>query len=265
MTMKPLLFAVGLALTITAAGAVPVSAQDSQDSQPAAAGPPRLELRTSYGTEMPDGRGGFWANNFQTFGAQRGELQGDAFNFDGIYHFNPHNALLVSLSVYDHTFDEPVRNQVDDAGNPIDHFLRLSTTAVGVGYLYYPWGTEHRVVPYVGGGLDVTVGSLRAGDQSASVEDNGDGSDPSDPGDPSDPPTGCAPATDAVGTNGSSSLAGLGYFLDAGLEFRVTPTVSFFADWRRDEVRANLGGDFRGQGSLDLSDQQVTAGLSLRF
>jgi opacity protein-like surface antigen len=281
--MKPFTLGGVLVVAASLAFVAPADAQDFKDQTTTGTSGmygtgflSRFELRGGTGSFTPDGRGGFWDNNFQTFNAKRSQLSGSDFHLDGIYHFDAHNGLLVSLGYYEKAFDEPARHQLDDSGNPIYHSLQIALVSTDVGYLLYPFGTEHRVAPYLGAGLNLSVGSLQAfGNEPSSPDDgSGDGgdpgtTDPGDPGDPGDPTSGCDTAlpasTSTIIPGGYSDIIALGYFFDAGLEVRVSPRVALFAEVRRTQVHANLGSDFKGMDPLDLSNQQVQAGLTLRF
>jgi hypothetical protein len=140
-------------------------------------------------------------------------------------------------------------------------------------------GTEHSVsfrgAAFAGSPSAYYSGRQAFGNEPSSLDDgSGDGgdpgtTDPGDPGDPGDPTSGCDTAlptgTSTIIPGGYSDIIALGYFFDAGLEVRVSPRIALFAEVRRTQVHANLGSDFKGMGSLDLSSPQVQAGLTLRF
>jgi opacity protein-like surface antigen len=269
--MKPFTLGVLLVFATTVAGAVPASAEDLPGQKTTAAGiPSRFEIRYGAGSFTPGGHGDFWDKNFETFNAKPSQLNGDKYQLDGIYYITPHSGLLVALNRYEQSFDEPARNQLDDTGNPAFHSLDLNLFSTDIGYLLFPAGTGHRWIPYLGAGLDVSMGSLQTSDHPHSAsDDSGDdgGDDGGDPGDPGDPTTGCDTALPAGNPipGGHTSLFALGYFLDAGMEFRVSANLGVYAEVRRTMVHASLGGDFKGTGSLDLSGQEVNAGVVLRF
>lgn len=238
-----------LAMLAIATAAV---AQDAQDSEPPIIpqDPSRfIEGRMWLGASVPDAHGNFWDDNFQTYQASRGQLTGFAFGFDFIRHFDRHNALLLSAGFSLSSANEPARYVLDENGNPLEHHLDLDTLSLTAGYLFYPAGTEHRVIPYLGAGAGLYMGELRAYRSSFTTDDcDEDGN--------------CT--TEFVDKQDSFFLT-VGGFAVAGLEVPVSSHAALLLDGRYTVAHAHLGGDFRDNRNLDLSGGQYVAGVAIHF
>lgn len=249
--MKRLLQSLLSALAIFATATAAV-AQDAQDSQPPII--PQdpchfIEGRMWIGASMPDAHSNFWDDNFQNYQASRGQLTGFAFGFDSIRHFDRHDALMLSAGFALSSANEPARYVLDENGNPLEHHLDLDTFFLTAGYLFYPAGIEHRVIPYLGAGAGLYMGELRAYRSSFTTDDcDEDGN--------------CT--TEFVDKQDSFFLT-VGAFAVAGLEVPVSPRVAILLDGRYTVAHANLGSDFRDNRSLDLSGGQYVAGVAIHF
>jgi opacity protein-like surface antigen len=207
------------------------------------------EARMWAGQATLKGRSDFWDDNFQNFDASRSKLGNPSFGFDWIDHLDPHNAVMLSMGFYLNTINKPARNVLDDSGNPLEHHLDLNTISLTASYVLYPAGTQHGLIPYLGGGAGLYAGQLQSYRTSFTTDNcDEDGN--------------CT--TEFVDSR-SSNFATFGYFALAGLEVPVSPHVALFAEGRYTVAHANLGGDFKDNSHLDLSGQQVTGGLAIRF
>lgn len=207
------------------------------------------EGRLWIGASMPDARSDFWDDNFQNYQASRGQLTGSAFGFDSIFHFDRHSALMLSAGFSLSSANEPARYVLDENGNPLEHHLDLDTLFLTAGYLFYPAGTEHRVIPYLGAGAGLYMGDLRAYRSSFTTDDcDEDGN--------------CT--TEFVDKQDSFFLT-VGAFAVAGLEMPVSPHTALLLDGRYTVAHAHLGSDFRDNRDLDLSGGQYVAGVAIHF
>ena len=64
-----------------------------------------------------------------------------------------------------------------------------------------------------------------------------------------------------------SSIAGVAYggYLGAGAEVGLSELAYVFAEFRRHWARGSHGGDFRGFGRFDMTANQMSLGVNLRF
>jgi opacity protein-like surface antigen len=240
-----------LAMLAIATAAV---AQDSQaPQQPVVPQDPFrfTEGRMWVGESVPDARSNFWDDNFQTFDASRGQLTGSAFGFDYIRHFDRHNALMLSAGFSLSSIGEPARSVVDENGNPLEHHLDFDTLSLTAGYLLYPAGTEHRVIPYLGAGAGLYMGELRSYRSSSTTEDCDDDGN-------------CTTNTSYIDSRDSNFFT-VGAFAVAGLEVPVGSHAALLVDGRYTVAHANLGSNFGDNRNLDLSGGQYVAGVAFHF
>jgi opacity protein-like surface antigen len=227
-------------------------AQDSQGSEQPIVPQDPFRFSESHlwiGASVPDAHGSFWDDNFQNYKASRGQLTGVAFGGDYIRHLDRHNALMLSAGLSFSSVREPARHVLDEDGNPLEHHLDLGTLSLTAGYLFYPAGTEHRLIPYLGAGAGLYLGELRAYRSSFTTDDcDEDGN--------------CT--TEYVDEQDSPFLT-VGYFAVAGLEVPVSSHMALLVDGRYTVAHAHLGSDFRDNRSLDLSGGQYVAGVAIHF
>src|SRR3954469_142121 len=247
-----------LAMLAVATAAVAQDTQDTQDpedmedpEQPfIPQGPYRfIEGRMWFGTSVPDARSNFWDDNFQNYQASRGQLTGFAFGFDSIRHFDRHNALMISAGFSWSSANEPARYVLDENGNPLEHHLDLDTFSLTAAYLFYPAGTEHRVIPYLGAGAGFYMGELRAYRSSFVTDDCDEDGD----------------CTIEFIDKQDSFFLTVGYFAVAGLEVPVSSHAAILLDGRYTVAHANLGSDFVDNRNLDLSGGQYAMGVAIHF
>jgi opacity protein-like surface antigen len=246
-SIQSLLLALAILGTATAA-----RAQDSQDSkQPIIPQDPSrfIEGRLWIGESTLDARSNFWDDNFQNYRGSRGGLTGLASGGDYIRHLDRHNALMLSTGFSFTSINEPARHVLDEDGNPLEHHLTLDTFSLTAGYLFYPAGTEHAVIPYLGAGGGVYAGTLRSYRNSFTTDDcDEDGN-----------------CTTVYTDKSESSFLTVGYFAIAGLEVPVSSHLALLVDGRYTVAQAHLGGDFADNRNLDLSGGQYTAGVAVHF
>ncbi|PYQ63082.1 MAG: hypothetical protein DMF53_11310 [Acidobacteria bacterium] len=238
-----------LAMLAIATAAV---AQDTQDpEQPIIPQDPSrfIEGRLWFGTSVPDARSNFWDDNFQNYEASRSQLTGFAFGGDSIRHFDRHNALMISAGFFWSSANEPARYVLDENGNPLEHHLDLDTFFLAAAYLFYPAGTEHRLIPYLGAGAGFYMGELRAYRSSFVTDDcDEDGN-----------------CTTGFIDKQDSFFLTVGYFAVAGLEMPVSSHAALLVDGRYTVAHAHLGSDFGDSRNLDLSGGQYVAGVAIHF
>jgi opacity protein-like surface antigen len=247
-----------LLLTLTLLGVAPAAfAQDSQEAErhiillePRGFNEARLWL----GLWKPDAYGNFWDDNFQNFDAGPSRLNGFAVGGDIIHHIDPHNALMATVGYNVTAVREPARNVLDENDDPLEHHLKVDTWYLTAGYLLYPFGMDHPVIPYLGAGAGVYGGSVNSFRSSSTTTDcEGDDDDET-----------CTTNTAYTDSTKSSFLT-FGYYALAGLEIPVSPHVAITLDGRYTVAQAHLDGNFADNNRLDLSGRQYAAGVAIRF
>lgn len=231
-------------------------AQDSQTPETSAnlprvyQSPSRFtEGRVWLGASTLNGKSDFWNDNFQHFNAGRGDLDGFLFGGDLIKHFDLHNALMLSGSLDIHTISEPSRDVLNHHGDPLEHHLELATFALTAGYVFYPAGTQHGFVPYLGAGGGLYAGQVHTYRSSHVTDDcDEDGN-----------------CTTEYTDSKESNFLTFGYYALAGLQVPVASGVSLMVEGRYTVADADLGGAFKAHGGLDLSGMQYMAGVAVHF
>jgi opacity protein-like surface antigen len=232
-------------------------AQDAQDSKtPIVIQDPNLfnEGHLWVGRWSANADSNFWDDNFQNFKAGRGRLGGVLFGGDYIHHVDRHNAFMLSAGGYANSISEPARHVLDENGNPLEHHLDLDTLSLTVGYMFYPAGTGHPVIPYLGVGAGLYAGEIRSYQSSSSTETCTDDDDDST----------CTTETSYTNSK-SSTFFTFGYFALAGLEVPVSSHAALLLEGRYTEAQAHLEGNFYDNRNLDLSGGQYTVGVAIHF
>ena len=246
-----------LTLTLAILGIATMAlAQDSQTPESSAdrplvyPSPSRFtEGRIWLGASALNGKSDFWNDNFQHFDAGRGDLNGLSFGADFIKHFDLHNALMLSGGFNILTINEPSRDVLDENGDPLEHHLELTTLSLTAGYLFYPAGTQHPFIPYLGAGGGLYAGQVQTYRSSHVTDDcDEDGN-----------------CTTEYTDSKDANFLTFGYYALAGLEVPVGKHGAFMAEVRYTEANADLGGAFKTHGGLDLSGAQIMAGAAVRF
>ncbi len=230
------------------------TASQAQDSQAPA---PVVPLDTSrfneghvwLGQLSLNARSDFWDDNFQSFKASRGRLDGLTFGGDFVHHLDRYNALMLSAGFYLNSINEPSRNLRDESGDPLEHHLDLDTLSLTAAYVLYPLGTDGPVIPYLGAGGGLYLGELNSYRSSFTTDD-------------CDEDNNCT--TEYTDSRKSDFLT-FGTFALAGLEVPVSAHAALLVDGRYTVAHAHLSGDFAGHRDLDLSGAQVTAGVAVHF
>jgi len=201
----------------------------------------------------PAARSDFWYENSRDYSVAHGDLTSVVFGLDLVRHFDRHNAVMLGLGAGGRTVSEPSRTLDDGTGAPLEHHLEHLDLSLTASYVFFPLGTDQKVIPYVGAGVGLYLGSVqtyrsKTTSDDCSEDENGD--------------TTCA---DEYTDLKSSGFTTLGYFVQAGLEFPVSAKLAVLANGRYTVARANLDGDFKDAHELDLSGAQGAVGFAFRF
>ncbi|HEX4496472.1 MAG TPA: hypothetical protein VIE43_12445 [Thermoanaerobaculia bacterium] len=214
------------------------------------------EARLWLGLWTPDAHSNFWDDNFQNFDAGPGRLTGFALGVDVVHHIDSHNALMATVGYNAASVREPARDVLDENGDPLEHHLNVDTWYLTAGYLLYPFGVDHPVIPYLGAGAGVYGGSVNSFRSSTTTTDC--------EGDDDDDGQTCTTDTDYTDSTKSSFIT-FGYYALAGLEIPVTSHVAITLDGRYTVAQAHLDSGFADNNLLDLSGGQYAAGVAIRF
>lgn len=200
----------------------------------------RNELRLWLGGFRPDATGQYWSDVKRDFTFSNSDLEDVIFGADYILHITPNVGLIFSGSYYQGSSTQAYRNFTDQNGAAIRHdtALDISTFTAGVIFHLLP---QTPVDPYIGGGGGIFAYRLR---------EDGDFIDFSQHNLPV--------FTDRLVSDGTA----FGYFVLAGVDFRVSHWVSLFVEGRLSGANKNLTGDFQGAGKINLDGKQIAGGIS---
>jgi opacity protein-like surface antigen len=200
----------------------------------------RNELRLWLGGFRPDASGAYFNEVRRDFTFNSSDLQDVIFGADYMLHITPYVGVIFSGSYYQGSGTQAYRNFTDNTGGSITHDTSLDVSSFTAGVVFH-LAPQYPVDPYIGGGGGIYAYRLR---------ESGDFIDFTQ--------TNLPVFTDTLESNGTA----FGYFFLAGVDFRVSHTISLFAEGRFTRAYKDLSGDFAGAGRLDLSGKQIAGGIS---
>jgi len=184
--------------------------------------------------------------------------QGD---FDGVYggvEYNQvvldHLELGVHYDYYSRTHDSSYRDYTWDDGSEIRQSLRLRVAPLGVTVRVLPTGKKHKLVPFVGGGVDALFykyeefGDFLCFDESA----------------------GCIPYFDIIPDHFVSEDTAFGYHALGGLRVYLNRDFAIVGEGRYQWGKDDMGDDFAPNepglvNTIDLGGWTFTVGVHVRF
>lgn len=231
---------VGAALLVCLAAALPAEAQRYRHERYGNQQSVRLRL----GLFTPDGDSDFFDQTAVDFTGDASEFEDAVAGIDYIYEMQRNVGLMLSADLFEGQQDQSYRDFEDNLGNRISHTSTLEITPLTAGIVVKLAPTDAPIVPYVGAGGGIYAWRY---EESGDFVDFGGATLPV--------------FTDTLEDEGTA----LGYYVLAGLEVPISSSFSIVAEGRWDRVDDELGGDFEGLGTLDLSGRRVMGGLAWRF
>jgi hypothetical protein len=201
-------------------------------------------LRFRVGLFEPDGSSQYWDETFDVFTGSPGDLQDITFGADYLWRTSPHGGLMFGTSWYGGSSTQAYRDWVDTDGYDIRHTTSLDLWDVSAAYVYRFGSRDWQVVPYAG---------LGGGFVNWRLEEVGYFIDFSSPGQE-------IYYAGYRATGWTWEALGL-----VGVEVPVGLRWSFFGEGRYRAADDELGDDFSGFGTLDLSGWEVSAGFAWNF
>lgn len=201
-------------------------------------------FRIQLGEFQPDGDSRYWDDSAFDFDRTADDFEDAAFGVSYIKPLGDRLGLQISGFFYEGTEDLAYRRFEDQFGNDIVHTTELELAAVTLGLIYKFGGPNAALIPYVGAGGGVYAWRL---------SEFGDFIDFSDP------------QREIFDDFFEDEDEALGFYFTTGLEVPLADTWGLFAEARWDHADADLGGDFRDLGELDLSGRSYSAGISFNF
>ena len=177
-------------------------------------------------------------------------------DFYGVYggaEFNqvlmPNVELGISLDGYGRTVDTSYRDYTRPDGSEIRQSLKFSQIPLGATIRFLPTGKRHKIVPYIGGGVDAIFWNY---------EEFGDLIDFQSPDCGTD--LGCPIIPDHFHSHGTA----FGYHALGGLRVYLNRDFAIVGEARYQFARKDMGEDFSNY-RLDLSGASFTVGVHVRF
>jgi hypothetical protein len=227
-----------LGLLLLSAGATLAEAQGNW--QPGDFG----SLRFRLSLFEPEGSSDYWDETFDVFTGSPADLQDLGFGIDYLWRTSSSSGLLVGTSWYGGSATQAYRDYVDSDGFDIRHRTSLDLWDVSAAFVYRFGSGSWRATPYLGVGGGFLYWDL---------EEVGDFIDFSSPG----------REIFFAGYRASGwTWEALGL---AGIDIPVGYRWSFFAEGRYRAADDELGDDFAGFGTIDLSGWELSAGFSWNF
>jgi hypothetical protein len=209
---------------------------------PAAAQDQAFRLR--LGLFTPDGDGEFFAQAERDFTGSAGDFEDAVGGIDYQHRLGRGRvSLLVSADLFEGQTDRSYRDFVDDRGDEIVHTATLEVIPLTAGVKVDLAPERAPVIPYVGVG---------GGLYNYRYEESGDFIDFND--------------FEVFSETFVAEGGVLGYYALAGIEVPIGPWFAFFAEGRWDRAEEDdLGDDFEGLGTLDLSGRRIMGGFAWAF
>lgn len=194
------------------------------------------------GTFAPRFESDLWADNFETFTIESGDFDAVIGGVEVAIELSERVDLSFGVETTSKTVFSNYRDFVRDDDTEILQDLSLRTTPVTVGVKVSPLGKRQRVLPYITGGAAFYVYDYREEGEFIDFD-----------------------TFDIFGDFFRDRGVAYGAYLGAGAEIGVTELVFAFAEYRRHWARGTHGGDFDGFGRFDLTANQWSFGINLRF
>lgn len=201
-------------------------------------------FRIQLGEFQPEGESRYWDDSAFDFDRTADDFDDAALGVSYIRPLGERLGLQISGFFYEGTEDLAYLRFEDQFGNDIVHTTEFELSAITLGLIYNFTGPDAALIPYVGAG-----GGLYAW----RLTEYGDFIDFGDP------------QREVFEDFFEDKNEELGFYFSAGLEVPLADSWSLFAEARWDSAEADLGGDFRDLGKLDLSGRSYSAGISWSF
>ncbi len=183
-----------------------------------------------------------WEENLATFTIERSDFDALIGGIEVSIELSELVDLTFGVETSSSNVFSNYRDFVFEDGSEILQDLTLRTTPVTAGVRVFPIGKLHRVFPYVTGGAGFYVYEYREEGEFVDFD-----------------------TFDIEGDLFIDRGVAYGGYFGAGVEVGLSELAYVFAEYRRHWARGTHGGDFRGFGGFDLSANQMSFGVNLRF
>lgn len=201
-------------------------------------------VRILLGQFDPDCDSQYWDEKFTDFTGSAKDFEDYIFQVDYRFPLSHGTALLFGLGWYEGATTQAYRDYVDAGGNDISHKTALSTGDLSMAWIFEFGQRRNAVTPYIG---------LGAGYLWWELEEAGDFIDFGDPD---------LPIFNARYRSTGSTWE---LFAVVGVDFRISHSASLVVQARWHDADDELGDDFAGFGTIDLSGLDYSLGVSFNF
>jgi hypothetical protein len=200
--------------------------------------------RIRFGLFEPDGDSEYWNDTFRDFTGSVSDFEDAVWGVDYIWRNSRKTGVLFGTSYFNGETAQAYRDFEDSSGFDITHTTRLELWDFYVAYTLRFGDQGSRVIPYVGAGAGLHYWNL---------QESGDFIDFSDP---------FLRIFSAHYTADGWTWGGL---VLVGLDVPLGYSSSFFFEGRYRWSEDELGNDFSGFGTIDLSGPELSAGFAWNF
>ncbi len=207
-------------------------------------GPDTGEVRIRIGLFEPDASSQYWNDKLVDFTGATSDFEDVMVGADYQWRLGGSSSIMFGTAWYEGSGGNAYRDWVDGNGDEIRHTTSLETWELTAAYVVSFGDRRSAVRPYAGLGGGLLAWQLR---ESGDFIDFG------------------SDELSIVRTSYRAEGATFVAFALAGLDMRLSPVTSFFAEARWRNADDTLGDDFAGFGSLDLGGFEYSGGFSFKF
>lgn len=201
-------------------------------------------IRFFLGQFDPDTSSEYWDDKFTDFTGSSSDFNDFIFMVDYRHPVSDSSAMLFSVGWYEGATTQAYRDWVDPAGREIRHKTSLRTFETSAAWIYEIGARQHPVTPYLGaGGGFIWWELIERGD----FIDFGNSNLP------------------IINTWYGTNDVTLALFGVAGLDINFGGAWSLVGQARYRWAEDELGGNFAGFGTIDLSGFDYTIGAAFHF
>ncbi len=200
-------------------------------------------FRLQVGLFTPEGDSKFWKDEEIDFFGDAEGLEDSSFLVEFEWSVTRETSVVFGGGRFEGAQWRAYRDYVDGDGFDIEHRSKLRVSPLTAGVRFYPLGRDNGINVYLGAG---------GGFYWWRYSEVGDFIDFQNEGEI------------FFGAFESDGIA-TGYYLNAGIDFKISPTMSLYADARKTAVDDELDDQFEGFGEIDLSGTELSLGLAWRF
>lgn len=207
-------------------------------------GAERNMLRFSLGYFVPRGDSTYWLDKELDFTGSSSDFEDLSVGFEYLRRLNSWISLVGSSSFYEGSATQAYRDYVDTSNLPIRHEATLTIVSFNLGVLVNLAPESSPVIPYLGAGAGAYLWEL------------------AEEGEFVDFSTADIEIFEDLLVSESETF---GYYWLAGLSVPLGSTWSVFGEARWQRAEDELGDDFIGFGTLDLSGREFRIGVAWLF